>query len=111
MHGSPCGEVPRMLPSLRATMPAQSPRCRVAKVIVLQDPADWKPKFTSVVNYQPALEDLSRDRSKPPLRDRGLGQLSSLAHGSLRRPRVDGVAGLSLTFLSLRVREICRLKN
>ena len=78
-----------MLPSLRETMPAQSPRCRVAKVIVLQDPADWKPKFTSVVNYQPALENLSRDRYKPPLRDRGLGQLSSLAHSSLRRPRVD----------------------
>ena len=78
-----------MLPSLRETMPAQSLRCKVAKVIVLQDPADWMPKFTSVVNYQPALENLSRDRYKPPLRDRGLGQLSSLAHSSLRRPRVD----------------------
>jgi len=50
-----------MLPSLRETMPAQYPRCLVAKVIVLQDPADWKPKFTSVVNYQPALENLSRE--------------------------------------------------
>lgn len=78
-----------MLPSLRATMPAQSPRCLVAKVNVLQDPADWKPECTSVVNYQPALENLSRDRSKPPLRNRGLGVLSSLAHSSLRRPRVD----------------------